>query len=196
MPPPSSVLDLDLILYLGAPSLRFLQGRVFGSILMPDGLTRRYGQGQLHFITCSCYKRLPLLDTVPSRNLFVKILGEVRERYSFKLVGYVVMPEHVHMLVSEPSKGTPSTVLQVLKQRVSESTRRDDLPGQALPKFWEPRFHDFNVWSQAKIIEKLQYMHLNPMKRGLVSHPKDWVWSSFSFYSNGETESITIDPVQ
>ena len=77
---------------------------------MPKGLRRRYGQGHLHFIPCSCYRRLPLSASVRSKNLFVKILGEVRDRYGFSLVGYVVMPEHIHLLISEPAKGTPSTI--------------------------------------------------------------------------------------
>ncbi len=91
---------------------------------MPEGLERRYGQGHLHFITCSCHRRLPLLISAGSRNLFVQILGEVRDRYGFALVGYVVMPEHIHLLMSEPKKSTPSTLLQVLKQRVSRQLRR------------------------------------------------------------------------
>ena len=86
---------------------------------MPTGLSRRYGQRHLHFVTFSSYRRLPLLRSAQARNVFVKILGEVRDRYRFALAGYVVMPEHVHLLIGEPPEGTPSTVLQVLKQRVS-----------------------------------------------------------------------------
>jgi len=73
---------------------------------MPKGLRRYYGQKHLHFITCSCYRRLPLLGPVRARNAFVKILGEVRSRFDFALVGYVVMPEHIHLLMGEPAKGT------------------------------------------------------------------------------------------
>ena len=72
---------------------------------MPCGLSRRYGEGHLHFITCSCYRRLPLLASVRAKNLFVKMLGEVRDRYGFSLLGYVVMPEHIHLLISEPCQG-------------------------------------------------------------------------------------------
>jgi putative transposase len=86
---------------------------------MPKGLKRYYGQGHLHFVTFSCYRRLPLLGTKRARNLFIKELRRVRREYGFLLVGYVVMPNHVHLLMSEPKKGTPSTVLQMLKQRVS-----------------------------------------------------------------------------
>jgi putative transposase len=170
-------------------------------------LIRHYGRGHLHFIPFSCYRRLPLLGSVRARNVFVRILDEVRDRYGFALVGYVVMPEHIHLLISEPVKGTPSTVLQVLKQRVSRRLRRNRRApaGQMklrfedgedlLPRFWQRRFYDFNVWSLKKKVEKLQYMHMNPMKRGLVVHPKNWPWSSFSFYSQSKQGLIRIDPV-
>src|SRR6266853_6189898 len=90
---------------------------------MANKLIRHYGRGHLHFITFTCYRRLPLLRSVRARNVFVNILGQVRDRYAFSLVGYVVMPEHVHLLIGEPVKGTPSTVIQVLKQRVSRRLR-------------------------------------------------------------------------
>lgn len=84
---------------------------------MPKGSRRRYGLDHLHFITCSCYRRLPLFASVRAKNLFVKILGEVRDRFGFALVGYVVMPNHIHLLISEPAKGTPSTVMQALRTK-------------------------------------------------------------------------------
>jgi putative transposase len=74
---------------------------------MNKRLVRIYGRAHLHFITFSCYRRLPFLRTPRARNLFVQILGEVRELYKFSLVGYVVMPEHVHLLIGEPATGTP-----------------------------------------------------------------------------------------
>jgi putative transposase len=174
---------------------------------MAHNLTRRYGQKDLHFITFTCYRRLPLLRSIRARNAFVQILGDVRDRYNFSLVGYVVMPEHIHLLISEPAQGTPSTVIQVLKQRVSRRLRRrrraplDQLnllfaSGEdPLPRFWQRRFYDFNVWSLKKRVEKLHYMHMNPLKRKLVDHPKDWPWSSFSFYSNPNQALIRVDPV-
>jgi|SRR5271154_4215220 len=88
-------------------------------------LERRYGAGQLHFITCSCYRRMSLLGTARARDCFLTILNEVRGRYDFALLGYVVMPEHIHLLISEPRIGTPSTVMQVLKQCVSRAMRRN-----------------------------------------------------------------------
>ncbi len=104
-------------------------------------------------------------------------------RFRFLLIGYVVMPEHVHLLVSEPKKGNLSKVLQVLKQKVSRSLRKPARKPSAQlslafaattdsPAFWQRRFYDFNVWSERKVREKLDYMHRNPVQRKLVSHPQ------------------------
>ena len=175
---------------------------------MPKQLKRYYGLGHLHFVTFSCYRRLPLLRTDRARNVFARALGVMRERHGFLLVGYVVMPEHVHLLIGEPARGTPSTVLQALKQRVSrdlrEKTRRRStgqlslaFPGadQRLPHFWQARFYDFNVHSAGKRREKLDYMHTNPVKRGLVKNPLAWIWSSATFYVQGVPGLVSIDPV-
>ena len=188
-------------------------------VFVPKGLQRRYSQHQLHFITCSCYRRLPLLASARAKNLFVKVLGEVRDCYGFALAGFVVMPEHIHLLIGEPAKGTPSTVMQVLKQRVSRrmrcrqprtvTSKQLKLPFRAaaepLPRFWQFRFYDFrarallgarqkHVWSRGKFVEKLHYMHMNPVKRKLVKHPRDWPWSSFSFYAKKDSGLIRIGP--
>jgi putative transposase len=173
---------------------------------MPKGLKRYYGQGHLHFLTFSCYRRLPLLGTARARNAFVAALSTIRERYRFLLVGYVVMPEHVHLLISETPKCTPSVVLKVLKQRVSRDLRkqRHRTPtaqmslgfkegGAGLPRFWQPRFYDFNVYSAKKKREKLDYMHANPVKRRLVRIPSEWPWSSFLNYERGEKGMVRID---
>jgi len=90
---------------------------------MPSGLHRTYGAHRLHFITTSCYRRLPFLSAAGSRDIFLAILEQARERYRFVVVGYVVMPEHVHMLLTEPEIGTLSTVMQVLKQQSAGRAR-------------------------------------------------------------------------
>jgi putative transposase len=175
---------------------------------MTEGLKRYYGCGHLHFITFSCYRRLPFLEAVRAKDLFIKELSLVRREYEFALVGYVLMPEHVHLLLSEPAKGTPTTVLQMLKQRISRKLRKktaDRHTGQiSLPaaeiaddyaQFWQNRFYDFNVYSDGKKREKLDYMHRNPVTRDLVRRPQDWPWSSYLFYEKGEIGLIPIDPV-
>jgi hypothetical protein len=67
--------------------------------------------------------------------------------------------------------------------------------GLGLPRFWQARFYDFNVYSSYKLREKLEYMHANPVKRGLVKNPGAWTWSSFLFYEKGERGLVTIDPI-
>ena len=164
------------------------------------GLKRYYGAGHLHFITCSCYQRTPWLDTDERRDLFLRVLDEVRKEHRFVVVGYVVMPEHFHLLMSEPQVGTPSTAMQSVKQRFAQRVvprRRQRRPAQRplsdpLP-IWQPRFYDFNVWTEHKRIEKLRYMHLNPVKRGLVEEPQEWRWGSYRSYASGEVGLVTIN---
>ena len=174
--------------------------------MLKNRLERRYGQHHLHFITCSCYRRKPLLGTARKRDVFLKVLDGVRTRYEFSLVGYVVMPEHVHLLISEPKVGNPSKVMQALKQRVARSLRGESRrrnvnqlrlwgarPGTLPRSFWQRRFYDFNVWSKKKRIEKLNYMHMNPVKRGLVADAKMWAWSSYRFCQYAEKSLCTPD---
>ena len=73
---------------------------------MRNPLERRYGQGNLHFVTFSCAQRRPLLGAPAARDYFVQILDEVRVRFAFRLIGYVVMPEHVHLFMSDTHVGT------------------------------------------------------------------------------------------
>ena len=154
---------------------------------MPAGLKRFYGKGHLHFITFSCYRRLPLLKTVRARDVFVKELSKIRDEMGFRLAGYAVMPEHVHLLISEPKR----------KQRRSGSANQLRLPyaegREPLRAFWQARFYDFNVYTRGKKKEKLTYMHANPVVRGLVEHPKDWRWSSWTSYWGGEAGMVRID---
>jgi putative transposase len=174
----------------------------------PAGLKRFYGKGDLHFVTFSCYRRLPLLHTVKVRNQFVEELEKVREEMKFRLIGYVVMPNHVHLLMSEPAQSTPSKALHKLKLSFSRKMRKRRRSGhfgqlrlpfagmEGAPRaFWQARFYDFNVYTIGKAKEKLNYIHANPVTRGLVEHPKDWIWSSWSAYEKNEPGLIRIDPL-
>jgi putative transposase len=139
---------------------------------MPRGL-RRYQQSRcLHFLTLSCYRRLSFLANPRARDLFERALEQARVRYGFCVAGYVVMPEHVHLLMTEPERADLATAVQAIKQSVS----RKLIAGRA--HFWQARYYDFKVFT-SKGIEKLKYIHRNPVKRGLVERPEDWAWSSF-----------------
>jgi len=155
---------------------------------MPWGLKRFHQSGDLHFITFSCYRRKKKLGTPGPRRIFELALERVRCKYIFYICGYVVMPEHVHLLITEPEKELLATAIQSLKQGVA---RR--LALRALEPFWQARYYDFNVWSEKKRVEKLRYMHRNPVKRGLVEKPEDWEWSSFRHYFTGERGIVEIE---
>jgi putative transposase len=167
---------------------------------MPQGLRRFHTTGQRHFITCSCYRRQPFLGSARRRDYFLKVFEEVRQKYDLVVWGYVVMPEHFHLLLSEPRTGNVARVMQVLKQRVSRGCRRkkkaadqmnlwESHPVQA---FWQRRYYDFNVFTERKHVEKLRYMHRNPVKRGLVNSPQLRQWSSFRYYRLAEEGPVKI----
>src|SRR5262245_37475268 len=112
------------------------------------------------------------------------------------------MPEHFHLLISEPESRTiaPSRVMQVLKQRVSRGCRKKTKArnqmgfwrSEPTPAFWQRRYYDFNVYSRRKHIEKLRYMHRNPVKRKLVESPELWRWSSFRRYRFAERGIVKV----
>ena len=146
-----------------------------------------------------------MLGTPQRRDLFLQVLEQARQRYRIVVVGYVVMPEHFHLLMSEPEDGDPSVVMKVVKQEFarivhrrgseypthSHRTRMNGAPAPA--KVWQKRFYDFNVWTESKRIEKLRYMHRNPVKRGLVSQPEQWIWSSFRSYAYAEVGGLRVN---
>jgi putative transposase len=150
------------------------------------GARIRYQQmGEFHFLTFSCYCRRPYLSTVAAMEIFEDALERVRLRYLFVVAGCVVMQEHVHLLVSEPWRGLLSRTVQALKLSVS-------MRGQQRP-FWQAHYYDFNVFSHAKFVEKLRYIHRNPVRRGLVAKPEDWLWSSYRHYQTGIRQTIEIE---
>jgi putative transposase len=199
---------------------------------VPTRLERHYDTCSSHFLTCSCYRREPLLGDDRIKQLFLTVLDETRRPYRFCVYGYVIMPGHFHLLISNTETGDTGKVLQVLKQRVSHRARKildptlfqktekdgtptsldvsgptlsqkrrkdgapkefEDIPSGEPWQFWQRRFYDFNVWSRPKLIEKLKYMHRNPVVRGLVARPEDWPWSSFRHYALGEVGLVEIE---
>lgn len=152
---------------------------------MPRNLARYQQSGEFHFLTFSCYHRRPYLTTPECRHLIESALERIRLRYSFVVAGYVIMPEHVHLLVSEPRLATLAVAIQALK--LSVARRRSESP------FWQARYYDFNVHSEEKRVEKLRYLHRNPVVRGRVAKPEDWPWSSFRHYATGLEGTVEIE---
>jgi REP-associated tyrosine transposase len=159
--------------------------------VMPYGLKRYQESRQSHFVTFSCYRRLPYLRDERLRDLFVTSLERTRRKYRFRVYGYVVMPEHVHLLVSEPASEVLATAIQALK--ISLARRAIQYGAERDGAFWQKRYHDHNVRTQASFVDKLRYMHRNPVKRGLVDKPEDWRWSSFQHYATAEIGPVEIE---
>jgi putative transposase len=155
---------------------------------MPNGLARIQHLGHLHFLTFSCHRRTARLASESDRDTFCKILDETRVRREFRVTGYVVMPEHVHLLVSEPAQGTLAVAMQMLKQTVSLRLGAKGEP------FWMTRYYDFNVYSEEKVRGKIDYMHFNPVKRGLTYEEMDWRWSCARFYAGLGMGPVVIEP--
>ncbi len=190
---------------------------------MPWGLTRFQHSGQSHFVTFCCYHRRRLLTNDESRRIFEAALERVRGSFRLQVYGYVVMPEHVHLLLSEPQRDIDSSgsaplkpkgglngppvclngppvclngppvprlladALKSLKQGVS---RR--LIGDA-EHFWQKRYYDCNIRDYPQFVEKLRYIHRNPVKAGLCERPEDWEWSSFRHYATGCAGRVEIE---
>ena len=156
---------------------------------MPLGLKRYQETKQPHFVTFSTYKRRPSLDQSWIRDIFLQSLEQTRRNYHFRIFGYVVMPEHIHLLVSEPEVALLSKAMQALKIAVSRRSMRTRETGP----LWQKRYHDHNVRSHESFQNKLAYMHRNPVKRGLVTRAEDWRWSSFRHYAMREFGPVEIE---
>src|ERR1700722_7780320 len=152
---------------------------------MPFKLKRYQETGDFHFLTFSCHARQPYLASAASRDLFELALEQIRRLYVFFVFGYVAMPEHVHLLVSESKRGTLDRAVQALKRSVSKQSKQRP--------FWLPRYYDFNVRSEKKRVEKLRYMYRHPVVRGLARKPEDWKWSSFRHHLTGENGIVQIE---
>jgi putative transposase len=155
---------------------------------VPWGLKRFQETGGVHFLTFSCCRRRPNLANEQACNTFLSALERVRRDYQMCIYGYVVMPEHVHLLVNEPERNTLAQAIKSLKQGVARQ-----LALRAKDSFWQARYYDFNVWTEHKFVEKLRYIHRNPVKRGLATKPEDWKWSSFRHYSEGLVGVVEIE---
>lgn len=141
----------------------------------------------LHFVTFSCFHRLPLLETPGAKQTVEEVLEQTRARHQARIYAYVLMPEHVHLLANEPPMILLAQFLKAVKQVASRKLRG---PRE---KFWQDRYYDSNVRGEAAFSEVIRYIHRNPVKRGLVAKPEDWPWSSYRHYANGLAGTVEIE---
>jgi len=150
------------------------------------GLHRFQQSRQTHFLTFSCYRRQAHFNVPPPCDLFIRCLEDTRRHIGWRVYGYVVMPEHIHLLVSEPEFGALADAMRELKLRFSKRWH-----GQRA--FWQKRYYDRNVRDQREFRIKLRYLHRNPVTRGLVKEAGDGRWSSFRQYAQRETVIVEIE---
>ena len=154
---------------------------------MPYGLKRFQAAESLHFITFSCFHRFPLLEAMDAKEAFESLLEQVRARHGARVYAYVLMPEHVHLLVNEPPRLILAQFLKVVKQITSRKLRG------ARSIFWQERYYDSNVRGEKARSDVARYIHRNPVTRGLVDKPGDWPWSSFRHYADGRKGTVEIE---
>ena len=152
------------------------------------------------FITFSCYKRRKLLDTDHAKRIVIGTLGSQLATHDGLCIGFVIMPEYVHCLIWFDEPGHLSSFMNHWKDQTSLKIK--NLYQTKFPEYcsnieesdpaWQARYYPFNVFTAKKLEEKLDYMHLNPVRRGLVRRAIDWKWSSARWYLQGKTVGIPI----
>jgi putative transposase len=165
--------------------------------------------GQARELTFSCYKRYEFLGRDRTRQWFVDELAEARKTFPFDLWAYVIMPEHVHLLIY-PREA--SAKAGIVAGRIKESVARkaikyleENAPewlerisvkeGSRLRRrFWQPGGgYDRNVVELSTVEQMINYIHMNPVRRGLVSRPEEWFWSSAGWYAGVQPVPIEMD---
>jgi REP-associated tyrosine transposase len=170
---------------------------------MTEGLHRFYGGNDLHFLTFSCYRRRPLFRDPAHCDLFLKILDSGSAALSARGVGICCHAGTRSFVGKRTAAGDVIDRDSSAKGRgcaqyaVFQGEHRGGAPVHGIPvhpdRFWQARFYDFNVFTERKRIEKLRYIHRNPVERGLVSSPEQWHWSSFRWYRCGEAGPVRIN---
>jgi putative transposase len=157
-----------------------------------------------HFITFSCDRRRRLLSLDEPKRIILKVLRQELQRISAKCVGYVIMPDHVHSIIWFSTPGCLSQFMHAWKRYSSRLIRqwyrvqkmRYFEKAEFGERFWQPKYHAFAIYDERKLAEKLEYMHNNPVRAGLVETAADWLWSSARWYARRITVGVPIEWVR
>jgi len=160
---------------------------------MPSHLVRLQQTGHAHFITFTCYRRLTHLTDTHSCSVVLRALENTRRRYGLRVYGFVLMPEHVHLLLSEPDRGTLARALQSLKSASARMARAPNRNVEPHAAFWQARYYDRYMRDWDEFSGTLRYIHRNPLKRGLCASSEQWPWSSFRHYITGADVGVEIE---
>jgi len=157
---------------------------------MPKSREPVYGKGHLHLITCTCFQKQPKLGEEKHRRIFARLLEEVRVKFRFAIVAYVVMPDHFRLLMREPEVDTCANAMEVLqaryRRRYNSSARLDE-------QVWERRSSDTHIVGAEAVAAAIASLHQEPVKAGLVAAPEDWEESSARAYAGLPEGVVTVE---
>jgi putative transposase len=162
-----------------------------------------------HYITSVTFNRVPVFRSEKACEIFAKQLGEVREKFPYKLIGYVVMPDHFHLLVNLKDDDASKFLLRLrgLSARKIIAWLKKENYVSSLEKLKlkipQKRHHTFAVWQKNPLVielyshkflrQKLNYIHLNPVRAGFCDHPAKWKWSSYHAYLPHKQGEVPIE---
>jgi REP element-mobilizing transposase RayT len=162
-----------------------------------------------HYVTLVTYNRVPIFRSDHACQIFVDTLAEVRRRFPYKLVGYVIMPDHVHAIINR----SVDKISDWLRRVRGNSARkiltwlREEQHLMSLKKLelsvaqkrhhthavWQKDPSVIDLWSPKFVRQKLNYLHLNPVRAGLCQHPAEWKWSSYRAYLPHQAGDVSIE---
>jgi REP-associated tyrosine transposase len=166
------------------------------------------GYGNTHFVTFNCAGRRNLLDTARSKQIVISVLNDLIEKNKVHVSAFVIMDDHVHAILWFDDDSTLPEVMKTWKRlssyyllkRLKEISpqivkhlqiKRN---GRTVAALWTRRYYDFYFYSSNKITEKIEYIHENPVRKGLVQNPQDYKWSSARWYLLGQPVGVKIEP--
>ncbi len=154
--------------------------------------------GTARFVTFSCYRKRQYFKEDFVFKMFLEYLSMAKQKYQFRLYGYVIMPDHVHLILHPRLPIKLGLVIREIKSKMARHYFRVCQPrdNSATNKFWQLRCYDHNCRSLETVIEKINYCHNNPVTRGLVKYPGDWKYSSYNWMNGIEDVPIEIDNIE
>ncbi len=178
---PTACGGFPAIIYFTMPKLRHLDN-----------------EGTARFVTFNCYRNLPALDNTRAKEILVEHLKQARNKHQFKILGYVIMPNHAHLVLHPPEGMKLGLVIGEIKSRSARQWFSEtNVPATAGSRvFWERRCYDHNCRTNASVVEKINYCHANPVRQGLVKEMGDWSWSSYNWYQGKRAVPLEIDSVE
>ncbi len=163
--------------------------------------------GRARFVTFGTYKKLPLITNNENRKIIINAIITMREKFGFRLLGYVLMPEQIHLVII-PVEGTKlGRIIGEIKResavKILDKFSRLNSPilnklevtrnGKAKHAFWQRRCYDHNCRTPESVWKAIEYCHNNPIKRGLVNEPSAWKWSSYRCYHGKNGVVLEVD---